>query len=63
MPFSRYTLNLIASSIVVVGVLFDCGVWYYVKDLKIFDQETNDVELEVVQREEELKQTEKKTEV
>lgn len=46
-----------------VGVLFDCGVWYYVKDLKIFDQESNDVEMEILQHEEELKLAEKKSEV
>jgi hypothetical protein len=31
-----------------MGTLFDIGVWYYVKDVKIFDEE---VELEVIAEE------------
>ena len=30
---------------VTIGVLFDVGVWYYVKDVKIFDEE---IELEQI---------------
>ncbi|KAK9505167.1 hypothetical protein O3M35_009278 [Rhynocoris fuscipes] len=41
----RYILNFIAASLVSIGTMFDLGVWYYVKDLKIFDEE---VELEGV---------------
>ncbi|XP_058794443.1 solute carrier organic anion transporter family member 74D isoform X2 [Phymastichus coffea] len=39
----RYLLNFTAASFVTLGTLFDVGVWYYVKDVKIFDEE---VELE-----------------
>lgn len=35
----RYSLNIIASIFVAIGVFFDGGVWYLVKDLKIFDDE------------------------
>lgn len=35
----RVTLNIISASIITFGVLFDVGVWYYVKDLKIFDDD------------------------
>ncbi|XP_037950487.1 solute carrier organic anion transporter family member 74D-like [Teleopsis dalmanni] len=58
----RYTLNITAAIFITIGALFDCGVWYYVKDLKIFDEEVKDVEMEIVQHEEELN-SEKKTEV
>lgn len=34
----RSLLNRVSSSLMFVAVLFDCGVWYYVKDLKIFDE-------------------------
>lgn len=30
---------LIVSGFVTIGTLFDVGVWYYVKDVKIFDEE------------------------
>lgn len=39
---NRYTLNTIAAVFVLIGTLFDCGVWYYVKNLKIFDDEIED---------------------
>lgn len=58
----RYTLNFIASTFVTLGSIFDVGVWYYVKDLKIFDEEIKDVELKVVQHEEDAT-AEKKTEI
>lgn len=35
----RYTLNSIAVIFIVFSVLFDLGVWYYVKELKIFDED------------------------
>lgn len=35
----RYLLNFTAASFVTVGTLFDVGVWYFVKDVKIFDEE------------------------
>ncbi|XP_015609202.1 solute carrier organic anion transporter family member 2A1 [Cephus cinctus] len=44
----RYLLNFTAASFVTVGTLFDVGVWYYVKDVKIFDE---DVELEDIAEE------------
>ncbi|XP_050093605.1 solute carrier organic anion transporter family member 74D-like [Anopheles aquasalis] len=49
----RYLLNFIAAGFVLVGTLFDCGVWYYVKDLKIFDDEVKDKEIELAEKEEE----------
>lgn len=36
----RYILNFTATVFVTIGILFDFGVWYYVKGLKIFDEET-----------------------
>lgn len=47
-----------AAVFVTIGAIFDCGVWYYVKDLKIFDEEVKDVEMEIVQHEEEEMKTE-----
>lgn len=32
-------MNICASVFVAVGVIFDGGVWYLVKDLKIFDDD------------------------
>lgn len=52
--FLRYNLNLFASLFVVVGTLFDVVVWYYVKDLKIFDDKVQENELDEVGKEEEL---------
>lgn len=43
-------MNLIATFFVTVGVIFDTGVWYYVKDLKIFDEEVEE-ELELADKE------------
>lgn len=37
--YFRYSLNICASVFVAIGVFFDGGVWYLVKDLKIFDDE------------------------
>lgn len=51
--FFRYLLNFIAAAFVLVGTLFDCGVWYYVKDLKIFDDEVQDKEIALADKEEE----------
>ncbi|KAG7205509.1 hypothetical protein KM043_007490 [Ampulex compressa] len=44
----RYLLNFTAASFVTIGTIFDIGVWYYVKDLKIFDEE---IELEDIAEE------------
>ena len=35
----RYTVNFTAAAFVTIGTLFDAGVWYFVKDLQIFDDE------------------------
>lgn len=43
-------MNYIAAAFVTVGVLFDAGVWRYVKDLKIFDDETKEIEIAVVDK-------------
>lgn len=58
----RYILNFIASVFVSIGTLFDVGVWYYVKDLKIFDEEIKETELQEFDREEEAT-VEKKAEM
>ncbi|XP_055379740.1 solute carrier organic anion transporter family member 74D-like isoform X2 [Condylostylus longicornis] len=58
----RYKLNLIASVFVTIGTLFDVGVWYYVKDLKIFDIEVKETELKDLDKEEETT-NEKKVEI
>lgn len=41
----RYLLNITAAIFVFIGTLFDAGVWYYVKDLKIFDDEIKETEM------------------
>ncbi|XP_030370768.1 solute carrier organic anion transporter family member 74D [Scaptodrosophila lebanonensis] len=58
----RYTLNFTAAVFIAIGAIFDTGVWYYVKDLKIFDEEVKDIEMKIVQHEEELN-AEKNTEI
>lgn len=50
----RYKVNLYASFFVAIGTIFDVGVWYFVKDLKIFDEKVKDNELVDVEKEEEL---------
>ncbi|XP_056646854.1 solute carrier organic anion transporter family member 74D [Diorhabda sublineata] len=35
----RYTVNFTAATFVFIGTLFDIAVWYFVKDLHIFDEE------------------------
>lgn len=32
-------MNFTAATFVTIGTLFDVGVWYFVKGLKIFDEE------------------------
>lgn len=32
-------MNFTAAAFVTIGTLFDIGVWYFVKELKIFDEE------------------------
>lgn len=38
-------MNTIAAAFIAVGALFDVGVWYHVKDLKIFDDDVKETEL------------------
>lgn len=47
-------MNFIAAGFVMVGVIFDAGVWYYVKDLKIFDEEVKDKEMQIADKEDEI---------
>ena len=47
-------MNFIAAGFVTMGVLFDAAVWYYVKDLKIFDEEIKMKELELADKEDEV---------
>lgn len=50
-------MNFIAAACVAVGTLFDGGVWYYVKDLKIFDEEVKPSEyVQVEETEENVKE-------
>ncbi|XP_014246660.1 solute carrier organic anion transporter family member 5A1 isoform X2 [Cimex lectularius] len=39
----RYILNFTSASLVTIGTLFDMGVWFYVKDLKIFDDDEEEM--------------------
>lgn len=50
----RYKVNLYASLFVAVGTVLDLGVWYFVKDLQIFDEKVKENELAEVEKEEEL---------
>ncbi|PSN45336.1 hypothetical protein C0J52_18706 [Blattella germanica] len=43
----RYVLNFTAATFVAIGTIFDAFVWYYAKNLKIFDEE---VELKDVEK-------------
>lgn len=56
----RYSINTIAAALVFIGTLFDAGVWYYVKDLKIFDEKVKDTELEDFVKEDDEAVIEKK---
>jgi hypothetical protein len=37
----RYAFNLTAAAFTCIGAVFDCLVWYYVKDLDLYDEEKN----------------------
>ena len=39
----RYLLNFVAAFFVAIGTLVDLAVWYYVKDLKIFDNDDEEL--------------------
>lgn len=45
----RYVLNFTAASFVAIGTAFDVAVWYYAKNLKIFDEEVELKEMELTQ--------------
>jgi hypothetical protein len=47
-------MNFIAAGFVTFGVLFDAGVWYFVKDLKIFDEEVKEAEFKIADKEDEI---------
>lgn len=47
-------MNFIAAGFVTVGVIFDAFVWYYVKDLKIFDEEVKQKEMQIADKEDEI---------
>lgn len=40
-PKMRFAMNIVGAIFVTIGTLLDVGVWYYAKDLKIFDNEEN----------------------
>lgn len=44
----RFYTNIIAGTLVLIGTLLDCGVWYFSKGLNVFEEEeiTNSVKLE-----------------
>ena len=42
----RFLMNLIPAAFVFVGTLCDVGVWYFVKNIKIFDDEDEELELQ-----------------
>lgn len=46
--FIRYNLPFAVPGFVTIGTLFDIGVWYFVKGVKIFDEE---IELEDIAEE------------
>ncbi|KAH8291203.1 hypothetical protein KR054_009739 [Drosophila jambulina] len=49
----RYNLNFTAAVFIGIGAVFDLAVWYYAKDLKVFDEDVKEVEMQIVQHEEE----------
>lgn len=42
----KYTLNMTAAAFVLIGTLFDVGTWYYSRDVKIFDESEEDLEID-----------------
>jgi hypothetical protein len=40
----RYLINFTAALFIFLGTVVDLGVWFYVKDLKIFDDEDLETE-------------------
>lgn len=49
----RIWLNTISCGFLTIGTLLDAGVWYYVKNLKIFDDDLPELDTEEVKKEEE----------
>ena len=43
----RYLMNFSAALFIFLGTLVDVGVWHFVKDLKIFDDEDEDEKNEI----------------
>lgn len=54
-------MNTIAAAFIAVGALFDVGVWYHVKDLKIYDEEITETELKELNVKEDKTAAEKQT--
>lgn len=54
-------MNTIAAAFIAVGALFDVGVWYHVKDLKIYDDEIKETELKELKVKEDTNTAEKQT--
>lgn len=54
-------MNTIAAAFIAVGALFDVGVWYHVKDLKIYDDEVKETELKDLTIKEDTNTAEKQT--
>lgn len=40
---NSWSLNSMAACFIALGTLFDIGVWYHVKDLKVYDDDETDV--------------------
>uniref|UniRef100_A0A0A9ZCD3 Solute carrier organic anion transporter family member 5A1 n=1 Tax=Lygus hesperus TaxID=30085 RepID=A0A0A9ZCD3_LYGHE len=51
----RYIMNFTAAGFVFVGMLFDGGVWYYVKGLQIFDEEEELAEVQQKSKEQHIR--------
>lgn len=48
----RYLLNFTAAFFVAVGTIVDLAVWYFVKDLKIFDDEEEAKSIQMTRKDE-----------
>lgn len=46
-------LNFVAAFFVALGTIVDVGVWYFVKDLKLFDDEDEAKPEKITKKEEE----------
>lgn len=43
----RFTLNFIAAGFFSIGTLWDIGTWYYSDDIKIFDENEDEMEKDI----------------